>query len=287
MQASSGIERSPAEGERPVDGSAELAVAMEAGAPRLALLYHKTPLRVLMPRPAVGDPTTAVIANVSGGVVGGDRLSVSVEAQAGAAALVTSQAAEKVYRSAGADASIETRLAVGPGAWLEWMPQEAILFDRARLRRSLAIDLAPGARLLAAESVVFGRIARGESFGQGLLQESWRVARAGRLVWADSLRLEDDIPQRLASRAGFGGALAASTIVYAGEDAADRVALARGLLEDGSGVRGGATCVGGLMIARLLADSPQALRLALLGFWAGFRHEIAGLPARAPRLWAV
>jgi urease accessory protein len=258
-----------------------------APGPRLARLYHKTPLRVLLPRPAAGDPITAVIANVSGGVLGGDRLAVEVEAEAGAAALVTSQAAEKIYRSAGPEAAIETRLSVAPGAWLEWMPQEAILFDRSRLNRSIEIDLAPGARLLASESLVFGRIAhRGERFAEGLLHESWRVRRGGRLVWADALRLDEAIPQRLVARAGFGGALAASTILYAGDDAADRVDLARELL-DAPGVRAGATCVAGLLVARILAAEPPAMRRALLGFWAGFREAVAGLPARAPRLWAI
>ena len=243
-------------------------------------------MRALLPRPASDDPVTAVIANTSGGVVGGDRLAVSITMGPDASATVTTQAAEKIYRSAGAAALMTTRLTAASGAWLEWMPQEAILFDQARLRRSMTIDITPGARLLAAESLVFGRIARGERFSTGLLHETWRVRRDGRLVWADALRLEEDIPRHLASRAGFGGALAAATILYAGDDAAARVDLARDLLAT-PGVRSGATCVAGLLVARLLAETPLALRRCLLAFWAGFRHDVAGLPARVPRLWAI
>ena len=270
------------------DGSVGLAFVRGAVGPetRLARLYQRSPLRALLPRPAVGDPLTAVIANTSGGVVGGDRLAVSVTVARDTAVLVSTQAAEKIYRSAGANALLTTSLAVAPGAWLEWMPQEAILFDQARLRRALAVDIAPGARLLAAESLVFGRIARGERFSTGLLHESWQIRRDGRLVWADVLRLADDIPGRLASRAGFGGALAAATILYAGDDAAEHIGLARALLE-APGVRSGVTCVAGLLVGRLLAETPQALRRCLMAFWTGFRHRVAGLPARAPRLWAI
>ena len=262
------------------------AAAADGRSTRLARLDQRSPMRALLPRPAIGDPVTAVVANVSGGVVGGDRLGVSVTAAADAAALITSQAAEKIYRSTGAVSHWSTRLTVAPGAWLEWMPQEAILFDGARLRRATEIDLSPGARLLASDSLVFGRIARGERFSTGLLHETWRVRRDGRLVWADALRLADDIPVKLAGRAGFAGARACATVLYTGDDAAERLDLARRLV-DAPGVRGGATCVGGLLVARLLSETPLALRQCLLGFWSGFRQAVAGLPARVPNLWAI
>ena len=126
-------------------------------------------------------------------------------------------------------------LAAGDGAWLEWLPQETILFDGARLVRRIAADLAPGARLLAAETLVFGRAARGERFTRGLLHEGWRLSRGGPLVWADALRLEDDVARRLASPAGFGGALALATALYVGEDAAALLPAARALAEAGEG----------------------------------------------------
>ena len=138
------------------------------GTTRLARLFQKAPLRVLMPRPAPGEPPCAVLLNTSGGIVGGDALQVEVRLEAGAAAVVTSQAAEKAYRSAGADATLDVALDLADGAWLEWLPQETILFDGARLRRRLRVDAAAQARLLAIDMLVFGRRARGERFQRRL-----------------------------------------------------------------------------------------------------------------------
>lgn len=276
------------------DGAAELGLAAagpQRTTARLAHLYQQSPLRLLFPSPEPGDLFTAVLANTSGGVAGGDRMRVAVTAAAGAAALVTTQAAEKVYRSLGPDSRIETRLTAGPGAWLEWAPQEAILFDGARLRRSLEIEIAPGGRLLAGEMLVYGRTARGERFGRGLLHERWQVRRAGRLIWADALHLDGEIPAVLAAPAGFGGAVASATVLYAGDDAFEHLDAARGFAslctaEDGGG-RAGATLVGGLLVARFLATDGRALRRAVAGYWSRFRAAAAGLPARLPRLWHV
>jgi urease accessory protein len=229
----------------------------------------------------------AVVVTTSGGLVGGDVLRIRVRAGPGAAALVTTQAAEKVYRSAGADVRLDVALEAGAGAWLEWLPQETILFDGARLRRRTTLDLAPGARCLAAEAVVFGRVARGETLTRGLLHDAWTVRRDGRPVWCDATRLDGDLPARLAAPAGFGGARAAATLVYAAADAGAWLAPARELIaaaggDGGDGLRGGVTLLPGLLVARWLATDPARLRRAAGAFWAAVRHRAAGLPARLP-----
>jgi urease accessory protein len=273
-------------GSRRADGAVEVAFGSGRSGTALVRLYQQTPLRALFPRPEPGDLPLAVLANTGGGVVGGDRLAVTVEAGAGAAALVAGQAAEKIYRSTGADSRIDTRLVVGPGGWLEWLPQETILFDGARLRRSLTIEVAPGGRLLAGELLVFGRTARGERFTRGLLHEVWRVRRGGRLAWAEALRLDGDPAAPLAAAAGFAGAVAMATVVYAGDDAGTVLGDARGLLADGRG-RAAATMVNGLLVARFLAADGAALRADVGRYRAGLRAMLAGLPRRLPRLWYV
>jgi urease accessory protein len=250
----------------------------------LARLYQRTPCRVLFPRPEQDDLPVAALLTTSGGLAGGDRLHLSITAEAGARAVVATVAAEKVYRSLGPMAEVDVTLAVGADGWLEWLPQETILFDRARLSRRVAADVAHGARLLAAETVVFGRAARGERFAQGLLHESWRIRSAGRLVWADALRLEGDIGARLDAAAAFAGAAALATAVYVGDDAASLLPLARSLVET-SGGQGGATIVNGVLIARILGPRADSVRRVLMHYIAGLRHAAAGLPAALPRLW--
>jgi len=253
---------------------------------RLREVYHTDPLRLLFPTPASGDPPTAVVATTSGGLVGGDRLEIAAEVGEGARALVTAQAAEKVYRSAGADVRVDVRLSVADGGWLEWLPQETILFDGARLRRSTTVEVWGTGRLLAGELLVFGRIARGERFTAGLARDAWEVRRDGRLVWADALHLDGDVSAALNHPAGFAGAVAYGTIVYVGADAAERLEPARALLED-MAPHAGATVLGKVLVLRLLGRDAQRLRTDYGRVWAGLRAQLAGLPARLPRLWHV
>jgi urease accessory protein len=260
------------------DGAAEIIFGRRG----LVRLYQRTPCRVLFPRPEPGDLPLAALLTTSGGLAGGDRLHLSVALEEGARAVVTTAAAEKVYRSLGPDAAVTVRLAAAEGAWLEFLPQETILFDGARLVRRIAAELAPGARLIAAETLVFGRAARGERFTRGLLQESWRIACGGRLVWADALRLDGDIGRLLAAPSGFGGAGALATALYVGADAAGHLAVARAFAEAGGGA---ASLVNGVLLARFLARRADVVRGALARYVAGLRQAAAGLPATLPRLW--
>jgi urease accessory protein len=267
----------------PLEGAARF-VFIRRGTTRLARLFQKAPLRVLMPRPAPGEPPCAVLLNTSGGIVGGDALRVEVRLEAGAAAVITSQAAEKAYRSAGADATLDVTLDLADGAWLEWLPQETILFDGARLRRRLRIDAAAQARLVATDMLVFGRRARGERFQSGFLYDRWEVRIGRRLAWVEALHLTPDPGALLDARFGFAGAGAAATAIYVAPDAADRLALARALI-DRPKVRRGATCVGPVLVVRWLGDDPAAVRAAVQQFCARFRHAVAGLPDRVPAIW--
>jgi urease accessory protein len=264
----------------------ELAFARRDGRTRLTRLYQRTPLRALFPRHEAGDLPVAALVNVGGGLVAGDRASVSVDVGSRAAVLVTSQAAEKVYRSTGPDCQASTQLKVGPGGWLEWCPQETILFDRSRLRRLLRLDLTGGARAMLGEIVVLGRHASGERTSTGFLHDRIEIRRDGGLAWRDAFRLEGSYAPVLQAAAGLGGAHAAATFVYAAPDASSLLDCAREWLQ-GTGVRAGATLVNGLLLARFLAAEALALRHAFALFWCRFREAAAGLPPVLPRLWHV
>ncbi len=269
-----------------MDGAAAVTIAARGGESRLAHLYQRAPLRVMFPTPTYGEPLTAAIVTTSGGLVGGDRLSIDVGAEADATLLATSQAAEKIYRSLGPDCRIDVRLEAGCGAWLEWLPQETILFDGARLRRLTVMDLEPGSRVLAGEMLVFGRVARGERLTALSLLDAWEVRRSGRLVWADALRIEGNVATVLGDPACLSGARACATLVFAGSTAAELLAEARTLLA-ASEVRSGATVVAGVLVVRWLAEDVLALRDAFGAFWAAFRRRAGDLPPMLPRLWSI
>ncbi len=247
----------------------------------LATLYQRSPGRVLFPHVERGDIDQAVLLNTAGGLTGGDRWSAELDVADGARALFTTQAAERIYRALDDDARVETRFSVGAGAWAEWLPQETIVFEGARLRRRLEIDLAAEARLLAVESLVFGRLASGERITRGLLHDSWRVRRAGRLVWADTLYLEDDIAAVMARGATFAGARAMASVLLAVPDAERHLDGVREIV----GEAGGAGLVSGLLLCRLLDSDPAAMKRRLTALIARLRRDAGGLPARLPRVW--
>ncbi|MEM7024235.1 MAG: urease accessory protein UreD [Pseudomonadota bacterium] len=243
-------------------------------------------MRVLFPNAPAADVPHAVLVTTSGGMVGGDRLDIAVEAGRDAKALVTTQAAEKIYRSSGATSHLTATVHARRGAWLEWLPQETILFDAARLRRTTSVRLERDARVLAGEILVFGRHAHGEALKRGLLQDRWHVRSEDRLIWADSTRLDGDVATRLAAPFGFAGAAASATLIYAGPDAsALRDPLRELIGESDSELRCGATALPDLLVCRWLARDAARLRLSFGQVWAGFRCVAAALPKKLPATW--
>lgn len=266
------------------DGALRLRVA----GGRLDGLRQTPPMRAFHPYPEPGEPRTVVVGNVAGGVVGGDRLAVDLAVGEGEALLATTQAAEKVYRSDGATASLRVRLSAEAGATLEWLSSGTILFDGARLDRTTTLDVAAGGRLLFCETLVFGRLARGEVFGSGLLRDRIRLRRDGRLAWADELALGEGALAMLDAAAGFGGARSCSTLLLAAPDAGRAVEGLRPVVEADPEVRGGATALApDLLLVRVLAADPARARGLAAAAWTALRSGCLGRPARMPTIWAV
>lgn len=267
------------------DGSGRLHFVAAGGRTQARGLYQSDPVRILFPHPERGEPLPAVVVTTSGGLVGGDRIRLDFAADAGTVATVATQAAEKVYRSTGADTRLHVTIRVAAGAWLEWLPQETILFDGARLARTTDVDLAAGGRLLALEMLVFGRRARGETFASGRLRDDWRVRVDGHLAWADALRLDEPLGPAFAAAAGLDGAAAMATLLLAGDGGAEARDAVRAVAEAHPGVRIGASVVGPVMVARFLGSDARALRNSVIAAVGRVRHRLAGLSERLPELW--
>jgi urease accessory protein len=264
-------------------GECRVAFDLRDGQTRLADLYQRDPCRVLFPKPELGEPPQAVLLTTSGGVTDGDTLKMAIEIGPSAVAVATTQAAEKIYRAAkgGGHCAIDVAVRVGEGASLDWLPQESIVFQGARLKRRTVADVEPGGALLACEMVVLGRAASGERFVSGLLLDSWSVRRparsqTARLVWTDTLRIEGETP----NGAGFGAANALATVIGVWDAPRSHFEQARALLENADDVRAGVTLVNGVMVARLLGEA-TAVRGATIRFLTDFRG------CRLPRVWHV
>jgi urease accessory protein len=254
-------------------GRVALGVCAAGGITRRAQVAEQGSLRVRFPQSLAQD-LEAVLVNTAGGSAGGDRLQCDVAVAAGARLTVTSAAAEKVYRSLGDEAAIDLRLEVAAQGRLVWLPQETILFDRARLLRRIDVELAADASLLIAEAVVLGRSAMGEAVEEGFLLDSWRVRRDRRLLFAESLRLEGAIAHQLARPAVAAGGVALATVLVVPADEAIAAAL-RALKPRGEL---GASAWNGFALARLVAPDGAVLRHDLIAL-------LTALGQSPARLW--
>lgn len=223
----------------------------------LADLRESGGYRLKFPR---GSDCEAVIVNTGGGVAGGDDLAFNFGCDRDASATITSQAAEKLYRSDGAPVTMRVALDAAENATLHWLPQETILFDGARLERRFDISLHENANAIIFESVTFGRLAMGERIARGALHDSWRLRIGGHLAFADEMRLSGDLASLFARPATFGGAKACATILLVRPD----IAAMRDTLRDKDwpGVEAGFSVVNGVLVCRMLAHDPLALRAA-------------------------
>ncbi|MDQ0396254.1 urease accessory protein UreD [Labrys monachus] len=258
-------------------GRVFLGVAPRDGRHAVAELSQSGCGRLLFPAVARDAALEAVIINTSGGLTGGDVFKADIHLESGTKAVLTTQACEKIYRSDGTDADVETRLHVEEGAALAWLPQETILFDGARLKRRLIVDMGETSNLLAMEAVLLGRKASGESLTRGLFRDSWRVRRGGRLVYADETAFEGDLAARIGAAAALKGASAYATVLLAAPDAASRLDAAREVLNN-EAAEGGISTFDGLCVGRLIAQDGAALRRVLVALLRALGGEL-------PRVW--
>lgn len=257
-------------------GSVAFDTALSGGVTRRGKVHEAGSLRVRFPSPEAGG-LSAVLVNTAGGVAGGDRFSISIDAGQGTALTLTTAAAEKIYRSHGPDAMIDVSLRVQAGAHLAWLPQETILFDRARLARRIDIDLHEDASLLLAEIVVFGRAAMDETMRDGAYRDRWRLRRGGRLIFAETLRLDGDIGAKLAQPAiaKAGTAVATVLIVPGNEETTERVRAAAATFAGEVGI----SAWNGFALGRFCAKDAAGLRGDVM-------KVLAQIDAKAlPRLW--
>lgn len=274
------------------DGRARIGFALRDGQTVLADLFQAGSAKIRLPRRHSGEIRDAVTINTSGGLTDGDRLCIDAEWGPGCIAAIASQAAERIYRSRAADAVIETSLQIGAGATAFWLPQETIVFDGGRVRRRCRVHLQGNARLLAVESLVFGRAAMDETVETGAVRERFDVFRDDELIWADAFALTDTIGDSLDRPAIGRGARAFASVIGAGPDP-ETLRDAVRAVDLPAGAQMGATLRAGLVIIRVIADDGARLRAVLMSLLATLKGALLAdrpefaRPSALPRVWAL
>ncbi|QOZ50802.1 urease accessory protein UreD [Bradyrhizobium arachidis] len=256
-------------------GAVRFDVHARDGVTRRGALHESGSLRVRFPSPE-DDGLSGVFVNTAGGVAGGDRFDIEISAADSSRLTLTTAAAEKIYRAPGAVAQLNISLKVGADAHLGWLPQETILFDRARVHRRFDIELDNAASLLLCEIVVFGRTAMGERLEQGEFVDRWRLRRGGKLIFAETIRLDGQIGEKLArSAVAKAGAAIGTALMVPGDEAlVERIREASGSFAGEVGI----SAWNGFAMARFCAQDAARLRADMMAV-------LACTGAALPRLW--
>lgn len=259
---------------------------MAARAGRSALIEnrHSGPLRVqkaLYPEGA--EVCQLLLLHPPAGIAGGDSLEIGLKVEAGAHAQLTTPGAGKWYRSKGPQAQQTIALEVAAGGVLEWLPQEAIVFDHARAAMQTTVTLHEGARALGWDIVCLGRTASGERFRQGRYHQRIRLQRPdGTPLWREAMTLTGD-DAALTAAAALAGHCVFGTFWISGAPDAALVAALRAT-PFGEGLCG-VTALPQVTLVRVLAHSAQAARQYFTAAWQIARPYRLERAAQPPRIW--
>lgn len=241
--------------------------------------------------PQDGGRLLLPLLHTAGGLVGGDDLTVRLSLEAGAAGLITSVAAQKVYGSVGRSRLVpEGRWArqqllvdLDHGADLEWLPQELVLFRGGLFEQHTRVQLAPGASWLGAEVVRLGRTADGEALDLGAWRSALDIRRESAWEFVDRLALG---PETLQSEHGLARQPVVGSLVWAAPEAVPDSLIVRARAA-AVGLEGAMAC-GRLergLVARYRGPSSQAARFWFCRIWALIRDHRGLPPPELPRVW--
>ena len=253
---------------------------------------HTTaPLRIQRPFYPAAAPKNcqSVIVHTAGGMVGGDRLGLAITAEPNTQSLVTTAAAHKVYRSQGAWSKQTIQLSVGAGAYMEWLPQELILFNGGRFQQSVRVDLEPGGIWMGWDITRFGRSARGETLQTGEWRSQTEIWQQGKPLWIDRQQLSGG-SEVLSSYNGLAGYPVVGTFLLLGQsiDSEQLNHIRTQIATDGfSHCDLGATQLEQGLIARYRGSSSQVARQYFIQIWQYLRTQIFAQTAYMPRVWGV
>lgn len=266
-------------------GRLELGFSARAGRTEVSRHRFSGPLRIQ--RTFHPEPTGvchAYVLHPPGGVVGGDRLELQLEVDAGAHALLTTPGATKLYRSLGARSLVRTAARVANGGMLEWLPQGTIAFDQARAALELSVAVEPGGTFIGWELTALGRPAGALPFEAGSVTQRVELFQGEDALLFERLRLGDGSPVGSAAW-GLGGHTVFGTLYVVGAVAArvvERVAAIAPLRSQVSG-----THLGGVSVFRCFGDSLHTAQQQLTQVWALARSACGLSGAEPPRVWAT
>ncbi len=249
---------------------------------------HQGPLRVQKPLYPEGNGIChTILLHPPGGIVAGDQLHIAIELEALSHALITTPGASKWYRSPGPRAVQQLTMHVREGGVLEWLPQESIVFDQAKVDIHNQITLAAHAVYFGWETFCLGRRASGERFTHGTLDLLTRIERESKPLWIERALLQGG-SRLLTSPAGLDDYSVHATFVAVSDKIdAELLARCRQIHPNEENSLHGLSLLPGVLIARYLGHSAQTARHWMTRIWQTLRPPLTGYAATIPRIWST
>ncbi|NLG78050.1 MAG: urease accessory protein UreD [Xanthomonadaceae bacterium] len=241
---------------------------------------HLGPLIVQRPFYPEEGVCHVYVLHPPGGVVGGDALSIRVNAEHGTNVLLTTPAAAKFYRSQGAIARQDQSIDIA-GACVEWLPQESIFFSGARVRSTTRVRVKGASRFIGWEIACLGLPARSDDFEAGALQLGFELEVEGVPRVIDRLRIEGDSVAPTAVW-GLNGCRAIGTLLAY---PATRVLIERVREYVPQDVEMALSLVDDVLVCRALGQQAEPVRGALTRIWTISRPALMNRESLVPRIW--
>ncbi|GAC1619886.1 MAG: hypothetical protein NVS4B11_11550 [Ktedonobacteraceae bacterium] len=259
---------------------------------RLLVREQKPPLKVIRAFPISYGGALVHLHNISGGVLGGDQLSLSVSVGHGAYAQLTSTSATRLYRSQGdVPASQTNTISIEEGGLLEYLPDPLIPFAGSRYQQHTSIELSQHAGLFWWETVAPGRLAKGECFAYDVLEMSLKIAVQGKPIALEHFALEPaSRPLSSLTRLGPYRYFCSFYICKVGTETKQWQGLERLLGELAQQLScshevswGVSTLVAHGLVVRALSKEGRAIATGLPAFWKAAKLALYGREATLPR----
>ncbi len=248
----------------------------------LSTRRHVGPLQVQRPFYPEGPDTCHVyILHPPGGIAGGDELSIKVDCETDAHAVITTPAAGKFYRSQSQPATLTQVLRLENNASLEWLPQETILFDGARAKMTTRIDLGEQSRFIGWEILCLGRPAGNFLFEHGDCRQAFELWNGDKPLFIERSHIKAGSPM-LNKPWGLNGNTVTATLVatHGNREILDGL---RTITSD-AGLTS-TTLIDKILVCRYSGNSAESARQYFIRLWGIIRPGVLGIPACAPRIW--
>ena len=242
---------------------------------------HRGPLTLQRPFYPENEVCHVYVLHPPGGVVGGDELKISIIAEQMSHALLTTPAAGKFYRSEGLWARQSVEIDIAKDAIVEWLPQETIVYEGARLKNTMTVTMADTARFIGWEIFTLGRPASSEGFNLGAVDLNWRIAIPDKPLLLERLRLDK---MAFSARWGLQGLSACGTLFA---KPAGRSTLTKVQELIGDSPYRGVTFIDDMLVCRALDRHCDKLRLFFEQVYCLIRPDIVNKAVCLPRIWAT